>query len=105
MMVASPTTSGNEVVFDVTTGVPQAMASRGGKPKPSYKDGYKSASAPEYRDGRLASLTYPVKRTRGGNCSIETPENTCDRPFEPAITRWLSSGNRRCTRSHARRSR
>jgi hypothetical protein len=32
---ASPTTSGSEETLDVTTGTPQAIASKGGKPKPS----------------------------------------------------------------------
>ena len=34
-MAASPTTSGSELTLDVTTGVPHAMASSGGRPKPS----------------------------------------------------------------------
>src|SRR5215208_6263616 len=32
---ASPTTSGMAVEYDVTTGVPQAIASKGGDPNPS----------------------------------------------------------------------
>ena len=32
---ASPTTSGSDDTFEVTTGVPQAIASSGGRPKPS----------------------------------------------------------------------
>ena len=32
---ASPTTSGSELTLAVTTGVPHAIASSGGKPKPS----------------------------------------------------------------------
>ena len=42
---ASPTTSGREVLSEQTTGVPQAMASRGGKPKPSYSEGNTKATA------------------------------------------------------------
>ena len=34
-IAASPTTSGSEEVLEVMTGAPQAMASRGGSPKPS----------------------------------------------------------------------
>ena len=32
---ASPTTSGSDETFDVTTGAPLAIASSGGRPKPS----------------------------------------------------------------------
>jgi len=32
---ASPTTSGSDDAWDVTTGVPQAIASSGGSPNPS----------------------------------------------------------------------
>jgi len=35
----SPTTSGSDEMREVTTGVPQAMASSGGRPKPSYNEG------------------------------------------------------------------
>src|ERR1035441_421956 len=38
-IAASPTTSGSELTLEHTTGVPQAMASSGGNPKPSYLDG------------------------------------------------------------------
>jgi hypothetical protein len=34
IMAASPTTSGSELTFEVTTGVPEAIASSGGNPKP-----------------------------------------------------------------------
>ena len=36
---ASPTTSPSEPAREQTTGVPEAMASSGGHPKPSYSDG------------------------------------------------------------------
>ena len=42
---ASPTTSGNELTFEVTTGVPHAIASSGGRPKPSYNEGNANSSA------------------------------------------------------------
>jgi len=44
-MAASPMTSGSELTFEQTTGVPQAMASKGGKPNPSYSDGKTNADA------------------------------------------------------------
>ena len=37
IIAASPTTSGSELTLDVITGVPDAMASSGGNPNPSYK--------------------------------------------------------------------
>ncbi len=42
---ASPTTSGSDEVFDVITGVPQAMASSAVRPKPSWSDGSSSIEA------------------------------------------------------------
>src|SRR5204863_495735 len=36
---ASPTTSGSDDRLEHTTGVPQASASSGGRPNPSYRDG------------------------------------------------------------------
>ena len=42
---ASPTTSGSDVALATATGVPQAIASRGGMPNPSKKDGYTKSFA------------------------------------------------------------
>ena len=42
---ASPTISGSAVVFEHATGQPQAIASSGGSPKPSYSEGNTSAEA------------------------------------------------------------
>ena len=36
---ASPPTSGRDDAFDNKTGGPQLMASKGGSPKPSWRDG------------------------------------------------------------------
>ena len=41
----SPTTSGSDEMREVTTGVPQAMASSGGRPKPSYSEGKANTAA------------------------------------------------------------
>src|SRR6266540_6212352 len=49
---ASPTTSGSEEVSATTVGVPQAIASRGGSPNPSYSDGKAKTSAALYRAGK-----------------------------------------------------
>ncbi len=38
-IAASPATSGNDEVREVNTGIPQAMLSTTGNPKPSYKEG------------------------------------------------------------------
>ena len=43
---APPAVSGMAVVFEVTTGQPQAIASRIGSPKVSFSDGYTEMSAP-----------------------------------------------------------
>src|SRR5262252_3177892 len=43
---ASPTTSGSAELFDAMVGVPNAIASSGGSPKPSSSDGYTKTSAP-----------------------------------------------------------
>ena len=44
---AFPTISDKDVPSEVTTGVPQPMASTGGSPKPSYTEGYTKIVAPE----------------------------------------------------------
>ena len=44
---ASPATSGRELVLLQMTGVPQAIASRIGKPNPSYSEGKTKAAAPD----------------------------------------------------------
>ena len=46
MTAASPTTSGSAPERDTTAGVPAAMASSGGRPKPSSRDGWTKATAP-----------------------------------------------------------
>ena len=48
-IAASPATSGSEVVLEVITGVPHAIDSTTGKPKPSYRDGNTSAKAPSVK--------------------------------------------------------
>jgi hypothetical protein len=45
IIAQSPTTSGSELTLVVTTGVPVAIASSGGNPKPSYKEGNTKAAA------------------------------------------------------------
>ena len=53
-----------EVVFDVTTGVPHAIASMTGSPNPSYKETKTNAFAPLYKGGKSAVFIYPVNITR-----------------------------------------
>ena len=57
---ASPQTSGKDATFDTTTGQPQAMASNGGIPNPSYNEGKIKHSALEYNSANTLSLTRPV---------------------------------------------
>ena len=58
---ASPITSGIEERSDEITGTPHAIASKGGIPNPSYKEGYTKTSAALYKKGNSSSETYPVK--------------------------------------------
>ncbi len=44
---ASLKTSGSDDTLEVSTGVPWAMASSGGNPKPSYREGNRNAGARE----------------------------------------------------------
>jgi hypothetical protein len=43
---ASPVTSGSEEVAEAIVGTPRAIASRTGRPNPSYNDGYTNTDAP-----------------------------------------------------------
>src|SRR5215218_8856752 len=63
MKAAPPTTSGSEVAPEHKTGVPQAIASKGGSPNPSNREGYTNANAPLYKAGKSSSGKYPVKTT------------------------------------------
>src|SRR5207253_10657936 len=51
---ALPATSGSDDTFDVTTGVPLAIASSGGSPKPSYSDGNTNTPARRYMTARVS---------------------------------------------------
>lgn len=57
---ASPITSGNDELLLVITGHPQAMASKTGKPNPSYFDVNVNHSAPLYNEAKSLSATYPI---------------------------------------------
>ena len=50
-----------EAASDEITGVPHAIDSSGGIPKPSYFVGKTNQLAPEYIVGRSSSSTNPVK--------------------------------------------
>ncbi|MGC9203145.1 MAG: glycosyltransferase, partial [Thermoproteota archaeon] len=52
------TTSGIAEAFETITGVPQAIDSSGGEPKPSYIDGYTENKAQEYKQGMSFSSTH-----------------------------------------------
>ena len=60
-------TSGSDARSDERTGMPAAIASRTGRPKPSYKDGKTRRSAPESAASRFAAGSQPVKRTPGAS--------------------------------------
>src|SRR5690554_2260518 len=57
------TISGKELVSGHITGVPHAIASRTGRPKPSYKLKYRKTLAPLYKRGKSSSDKKPVKIT------------------------------------------
>ena len=61
---ASPTTSANELTLDVIVGAPHCIASRGGRPNPSYSDGKTNPVAPLYNADNDESGRNPVKKTR-----------------------------------------
>ncbi|CPR42858.1 Uncharacterised protein [Salmonella enterica subsp. enterica serovar Bovismorbificans] len=63
-IAASPATSGNDEVREVNTGIPQAMPSTTGNPKPSYKEGKTNPNEPLYNDGKSFSDTNPKNFTR-----------------------------------------
>src|SRR5579872_4603677 len=56
---ASPLTSGNAEQLEVTTGIPAAMASTNGMPKPSSSDGKANMEAWAYHSASTAEETYP----------------------------------------------
>ena len=60
---ASWTVSGSAQTLDVNTGVPQAIASKGGRPKPSYNEGKSKASAPRYKSAKSSFLVGQQRRT------------------------------------------
>ena len=59
---APPLTSAIDELSKTTAGVPQAIASSGGRPKPSYADVKTNASAPVYSATRSSLVTCPMTR-------------------------------------------
>src|ERR1700727_1850287 len=59
--------SGREPARETTTGHPDDMASNGGRPKPSYRDGKTKQDAFSYKAFSSASVTYPNARTPSGS--------------------------------------
>src|SRR5256885_2005804 len=55
----SPRTSGRHDAVLATTGVPTAIASRGGKPKPSYSEGYTTTPAAASASGMSSRGSTP----------------------------------------------
>tara|TARA_Y100000590_G_scaffold318549_2_gene360439 strand:- start:175 stop:489 length:315 start_codon:yes stop_codon:yes gene_type:complete len=83
---ALPTTSGKLEVFEQTTGVAHAIASSGGKPKPSYTDGNAKIVAAESNAGKSLSDTWPSNRTlwRELELSICLRIGSYNQPSRPA---------------------
>src|SRR5258708_3320194 len=70
---ASPRTSGKQEAFEATTGVPDAIASSGGKPKPSYSEGYTQTSADAMTRGISSTGTRPSQSTPPARASVALP--------------------------------
>jgi hypothetical protein len=88
---ASPSTSGIEVTQLDTTGTPQAIASSGGRPKPSFRLAKRNRSACEYSFGSSASGTNRrhSTRARAGDAASALSNTSAPCPGGPAI-------NQRC---------
>src|SRR5207245_11205864 len=84
-MAARPATSGSAERLDVTTGVPAAMASSTGMPKPSSREGKAKIIARAYHEARIAEETYPVTRIRGLRAA-RARKGSEPKPAEPART-------------------
>ena len=69
--------SGIEAVAVATTGVPEAIASSTGRPKPSYRDGKTRHAAPRYSSASCSWDTCPASSTRCSRPSLEIASRTC----------------------------
>ena len=106
-MAASPETSGRDDVFDVTTGVPHAMASSTGSPKPSYRLGNTKALALLYKGRKIligidgSQEVHALGNAvflRGGEYLLVEPART---PHVHEVMRQPSLNNRAHGRDHA----
>ena len=91
---ASPTTSSVAVPADVTTGVACAIASRTGRPKPSWWLGKQKSDAPAWSGPRSAAGTNPNRRTPMP-ARRSTAASSSFQPARPPITRSTSDRPRR----------
>ena len=82
---ASPATSGSAETFEQITGVPQAIASSTGRPKPSNRLGKTKTSAAPYSAGRSSSAhaADPANRLVAGLRSARRRRSDTGRPTRP----------------------
>ena len=86
-MAASPATSGSDDRLEAIEGVPHAIASRSGRPNPSYSDGMTKQSAAEYQRGKSSCGTKSTKRSRSPRLASATarPARPIRQPDAPGM--------------------
>ncbi len=91
-MAASPATSTCDELLPARTGAPQSIASRIGRPNPSYREGKTKAAQRWYRTRRSSSRTSPVRTTRSvrPRASARRRTSTASGPVRAHVTttRW-----------------
>ena len=87
-MAAPPATSGIDDIFDVTTGVPQAMASTIGIPNPSDREGKRKSLLIEYRQGRAARIFDGDHVLHSEVARDGRSAGTCGKPGQLFEERW-----------------
>src|SRR5215213_8758322 len=88
----SPTTSGTAVVDEATTGEPQAIASNGGQPNPSYTEGKQKTAALLYQRTSSSCDTNSRNRTSASTPScrivriVVARKSASPPPARPTLT-------------------
>ena len=97
---ASPPISGSDVRFAAITGAPQDMASRTGRPNPSYSERYRKARQPLRRAATASSGRKPVRWI----CRVSAHSRTIPPQFQPfcPTSRRCASGYFSTRRRNAR---
>src|SRR5258708_31223302 len=94
-----PKSSSAPGLFDATTAVPDAIASRYGSPKPSYRLGKENTHADRYNDARSSSESFPKSVT-------PAPPTLSSATIQSSVSGWAGRIERSKTlASHAPRLR